>query len=120
MCLTLTPDILRASYDYLCATLPFSRWNMPDVDEIVFKVVNSRKFHGRALYYTNQRKPAYEIEISRHFIGRTYSLMEVMAHEMIHVYQRETRMEKGGEHNAAFNKLAARVCKQHGFDPKTF
>lgn len=118
--LPLTPEILRAAYEYFCVTVPFCKWNMPDADEILFKVTRSRKVLGQARYFTGQKKPNYELEVSEHFIGRTHSLMELVAHEMVHIHQRETRMEKGGEHNAAFKKLAAVVCKHHGFDPKLF
>lgn len=95
---------------------------MPDADDVIFKVTRSRKVLGMARYYVGrpQPSPSYELEVSEHFIGRTHSLMELVAHEMIHIHQRETRMEKGGEHNAAFKKLAAMVCKHHGFDPKLF
>jgi hypothetical protein len=45
----------------------------------------------------------------------------VMAHEIIHLHQALVGMESPcAEHNAAFNKLAAQVCKTHGFDPKSF
>jgi hypothetical protein len=43
-----------------------------------------------------------------------------MAHEMIHLHQRVTGMENSAQHNAAFRKLAAHVCRLHGFDPKAF
>jgi hypothetical protein len=47
--------------------------------------------------------------------------MAVMAHEMVHLHQRDVCMETpGAQHNAAFNKLAAKVCRLHGFDPKLF
>jgi len=50
--------------------------------------------------------------------------MMFMSHEMIHLHLEATGMEsRSGDantHNMAFRKLAARVCKLHGFDPKAF
>jgi hypothetical protein len=40
---------------------------------------------------------------------------------MVHLHQRDIGTETPGVvHNYAFHKLAARVCKHHGFDPKLF
>jgi hypothetical protein len=44
-----------------------------------------------------------------------------MAHEMIHVHIfRHPRMNRGGEHNAAWHRYADRVCKSFGFDRSRF
>jgi hypothetical protein len=44
-----------------------------------------------------------------------------MAHEMVHLIQRESGMDlKRSFHGPAFQKLAARVCDHLGFDPKMF
>jgi hypothetical protein len=40
------------------------------------------------------------------------------AHEMVHL--RQQMLGDRGEHTALFHKLAARVCKAHGFDIKKF
>lgn len=116
MSLKLTPESLRASYAYLRTTPPFNRWRMPQPDEVVFKVGRDR--HTRGWIVCEPGKAT--ITISENCIGQTASLMAVMAHEMLHLYQRETNMETGAEHNAAFWQLANRVCKHHGFDRKLF
>lgn len=117
MSLPLTRDNLRAAYNYLAETAPYCRWNMPDGEDVEFRVVRSLDLRG----WYQFRDGRHFIGISSGCIGRTASLMEVMAHEMLHMHQRLSGMESPhAQHNAAFNKLAARVCDVHGFDPKLF
>jgi hypothetical protein len=115
MTLPLTPDTLRAAYDYLCTTPPFNRWNLPDSEDIVFRVARDRQHCG---WYN--KKHRYVIAVSRHFIGRTLSLLETMGHEMVHLHAERTGAGGRGEHSAAFKRWAAQVCKVHGFDPQLF
>lgn len=121
MPLPLNPEILRAAYDYLRTTLPFCNWNLPDGEDVRFKVTQSAKFLGECVIFPDKKRDPL-INISARYIGRTETLMETMAHEMIHLYQGETKMWKraGREHDAAFYTIAEQVCKIHGFDPKTF
>jgi hypothetical protein len=117
MALPLNAEMLASAYDYFCATPPFNKWNLPPSEEVSFKVVRDPHTAG----WHKMVGDKHIIGISSGAIGRTHSLMEVMAHELIHAHQRETAMEtKGAVHNAAFNKLAARVCAIHGFDAKLF
>lgn len=119
MSLKLTPEVLRQAYEFLDSTEPFVRWNLPDSHNIKFKVVRAPSRLGRFCYCTDGTELC--IEISARNIGHTINLLTTMAHEMVHVYQMCVKMDKGtGEHNAAFKKLAAQVCKSHGFDPKLF
>ena len=116
MSLNLTPEILRAAYDFLCTTQPFSRWNMPDGEDVRFYVIRNRHVHG---WY--QKSPhAHEIAISSATVGHTAVLMTTMAHEMIHLHEKHNSVQGHGEHSAAFKKYAERVSKIHGFDPKAF
>lgn len=118
--LPLTPETLAAAYDYLKSTPPFSKWNLPESDEVLFKVTRVRGWFGR--YRWNGKK--HTIEVSSASIGQTQTLLRYMAHEMVHLHLEDIGMESrtGGPntHNAAFRVLAAHVCKVHGFDPKAF
>lgn len=114
--LPLTRETLAAAYDYLKTTPPFSHWNLPDSEDIKFKVTKHTDRYGHHC----QLNAKHEVAISTRYVGRTQSLMESMAHEMIHIHQEESRSATSSEHNAAFHKYAAVVCKYHGFDPKTF
>lgn len=117
MALPLNAEMLAHAYDYFCSSSPFNKWNLPPSEEVKFVVIRDPHTAG----YHKMIGDKHIIGISTGAIGRTHSLMEVMAHEMIHAHQRETSMEtKGSAHNAAFNKLAANVCRVHGFDPLLF
>lgn len=117
MTLRLTPDTLKATYDLLATTPPFSRWNLPDSDDILFRVTRHKDRYGHHRVLDGGR---HEIVMSAHVIGHTMTLIETMAHEIVHVHQAEACMETKGQHNAAFRKLAAIVCRYHGFDAKRF
>ena len=117
MTLPLTRETLAAAYDYLCATPPFSRWHLPDSADVTFRVTRHRDRHA---HYIRDAKGRHVIVVSANSIGRSISLIETMAHEMVHLYQAEAGMENSAQHNAAFKKLAARVCAIHGFDAKMF
>lgn len=117
--LPLTPEVLAAAYDYLVTTQPFANWNLPDSDDIKFRVIRSRKVFAQYIY-----DGGHTIEVSSGTVGHTKTLMETMAHELVHLHLRITGMESRSKsedvHNMPFRKLAAKVCATHGFDPKAF
>lgn len=120
MTLPLTKETLAAVYDYLCSTPPFSRWNMPDSEDVKFSV-------GRALdcfAHYQWDGVRHTITVSAHAVAHTSTLVNAMAHECIHLHLWSTKQEskRGGanHHNAAFRRYAAQVCAVHGFDPKAF
>lgn len=117
MALKLTPDILCGAYDFLCLTLPFKNWNLPDGEDVKFKVVWTPGLRGWYKYDAGK----HSIGVSASCIGHTVSLIEVMAHEMIHLHESHARICRADvEHSAAFKKMAKRVCDVHGFDYKLF
>ena len=120
MSLPLTPETLAAAYDYLKATPPFNKWNLPESEDIKFKVGKGRRDYGSYRWDGKQ----HTVTISSNMVGHTATLLRYLAHEMIHIQLEETDMESrtGGQdtHNAAFRVLAAQACKVHGFDPKAF
>lgn len=116
MTLPLTPDILRAAYDYLNECSPFQKWNLPPGEDVIFRVARSPNMLG--WYHLEDGKHA--ITISTACIGATDSLMRVMGHEMIHLHEQNAKACGRGQHSAAFNRWAAQVCRIHGFDPKLF
>ncbi len=117
MTLPLTTDTLRAAYDYLATTPPFNRWNMPDGEDVTFRVTRASAICGRWIEHEGK----HTIEVSALAVGHTGTLMAVVAHEMLHLHVAEAGMYTAkNQHNAAFRKLALRVCAAHGFDPKLF
>jgi hypothetical protein len=116
MNLPLTRDTLAAAYDYLCTTLPYSKWNLPDSEDVIFRVARDRTNRG---WYRRVGKQ-HSITISRGCVGWTDSLMRTMAHEMIHLHEQHAGACGAGEHSAAFNRWSSIVCKVHGWDPLLF
>jgi hypothetical protein len=121
MALALTPRVLQAAYDYLCETDPFRRWNLPDSEDVVFKVNKNPKVFG---FYYLDHGGKHTIEASCKSIAHTETLMKLMSHEMIHLHLQitgwETKSTDPNVHNAAFRKFAAQACKHHGWDIKAF
>ena len=108
----LNPDILRAAYAFLAETEPFVRWPLPDAEDVVFKVYRSNVAYGDHGILPNGR---HEVRISERLVGHTATLLEVIAHEMVHM------LDTGkAQHGAAFHRLGRQVCRHHGFDPKRF
>jgi hypothetical protein len=118
MTIRLTPDLLELSYDRLCHTAPFDRWNLPAGEDVDFKVTRSDTARGD--YYWCPKRDRHVIRISARCIGTLANLDETMAHEMIHLHQKASGTETSAQHNAAFRKFADRVCRAHKFDPKAF
>lgn len=116
MTLRLTPTILEASYQFLRSTPPFNRWHLPDGEEVEFHVGRGKTHHGE---YEPGETAEHRIIVHETNVGFTSTLLESMAHEMIHVKLAGTTHAKA-EHGAEFRKLARLVCKYHGFDPKRF
>ena len=120
MTLPLTPEMLAAAYDYLRLSLPISRWKIPPSQVVKFVVGKIKTEYGSYRWDGKQ----HTITMSTNLIGHTDTLMRYMAHELIHLHLEETGLEsrRGGEdtHNAAFRKLAAQVCRYHGWDIKAF
>jgi hypothetical protein len=117
--LHLTPDILAGAYDYLRVCPPFRRWKLPPSDEIEFIVTQVLK--PQACYEKYRHENRHAISVSNRRIGTSANLIDVMAHEMIHLYQAITKTETPNtEHNAEFDRLARIVCRHHGFDLKNF
>ena len=111
--MNITPDILHAAYEYLRVCPPFSRWGLPHADEVEFVVNRRPDSMGRC----HDSQPP-RIEISQVLCQRTLSLVETMAHEMIHLYLH--RLGVRVAHGADFKRCAALVCKHHGFDVALF
>jgi hypothetical protein len=114
--LTFTSETLRAAYNYLNETPPFNKWNLPDGDDVEFQVVCDptlfgwHKFNGKR----------HSIGISTSCVCHTGTLIQKMAHEMVHAHERRSISCGAIGHSKAFKRWAAQVCKLHGFDPGAF
>lgn len=118
MKLTLTPALLARAYDYLCATEPFVKWKLPPSDVIKFSVYKRK---DRFAHYECKGEGLHYIKVSSVLVGSHASLLSTMAHEMLHLHMNFAAcLDLRSPHGEAFNKLADKVCKVHGFDRKLF
>lgn len=120
MSLPLTPEMLAAAYELLRTTPPFARWKLPHCSALKFIVSKRPSEFARYYFWEGQ----HHIEVSIHGVGHTRTLIEKMAHEMIHLYLQikgwESKSKSPNVHNAKFRKFAAQFCRWHGFDLKGF
>ena len=114
MALKLTPDMLAAGYDFLRSCEPFRFWKLPPSDEVGFAVVADPKMY--ADFGMEKGVPVIRVSAARN--GFTVTVLSTLAHEMCHLRQQMTGDR--GHHTRAFQRMAARVCRAHGFDLKTF
>lgn len=114
MSLRLRQDAIAAAYEYLRASDPFRSWHLPPSTEVKFKIVRDPKMFADF----TAKDGAYTIRISAVRNGHTNTLMATLAHEMIHLRQELTGDRE--VHGPRFQRMAARVCAYHGFDPLGF
>ena len=114
--LCINTEMLAAAYDYLQTTPPYCDWNLPDSDDIVFKVYKHR---ARCADW-GKVKGKHVVRVSSFHIKRTNSLLETMAHELIHIHEDHNKCAGRGEHSAAFRAWAKEVCAIHGWDEALF
>ena len=114
----LTPEIVKAAYEFLIKTPPFNRWKLPQSSDVKFLVAKSDKIYGCFNTYADSTK--LEIVVSDKTVGHTDLLLATVAHEIIHLYQHIHSKCTKAEHNAHWKKLAGTVCKHHGWDVKAF
>lgn len=117
----LTPSILRATYAMLDECEPFRRWNLPDAEDVKFRVGRSKDCFGWHYHPNHSRGKHPLIVISGAKSPRLNVWVPTMAHEMIHLHiSRIPNMGRGSEHNAAWHRCADQVCKSLGFDRSRF
>lgn len=117
MTLKLTPERLASVYTMLLAWPPFNRWNLPKTDEVKFRVLRTK--HWDADWWIEGGK--HHVRVSEGRASHLTTIVQAMAHEMIHVKQHGDGSEtKGVEHNADFQRIAQNLCKQYGWDFKQF
>jgi len=118
--LRLTPDIIEGAYRYLAITPPYRRWKMPHPDDVEFHVIRLTDRRGDWNCYQKTKGGGHIIRISEKLIGRTHSLIEAVAHEMVHMRCEMLGDKTSAPHGGNWKRLAAQVCRHHGFDPKLF
>ena len=114
MSLPLTPHMLAAAYDFLRECPPFKGWKLPDSDAVQFHVTRHRDRYADH----NTVRTEHVIRVSSYHTKTTDSLMQAIAHELIHARQAQTHDR--GIHGPSFRRAAVQVCRAHGWDMKGF
>ncbi len=112
MTLRITPEACELCYDFMDALPPFCDWNLPPAHDVRFVVFEKPRLYG----YYRWEDGKHTIAIGPK-VGHTRTLVETMAHEMVHLAQAVHKTETKAEHNAAFFKMIEEVARWHGFDP---
>jgi len=107
----LTPDICERAYELLRVTKPFSGWQLPEADEVEFRVGKSNKVYGGC----GERSTGHLIELSATMNTDLTTALQTMAHEMIHLHQHMigVRHERDGNHGRTFDAAAYKVCREN-------
>jgi predicted SprT family Zn-dependent metalloprotease len=117
MTVKLTPELLEWAYELVTHTDPFLKWNLPDGHHVDFRVTKSNKTIGDYLMEGDK----HVIRVSSKCVATLQKLIEVMAHETLHLHISHNRFApREGHHGKTFRLLANRICKIHGFDPMAF
>lgn len=122
MTLHLTPEILERGYELLRATPPFKRWKLPHADNVELFVTMHRDRNGHFRGLDHRKPGPYEepeIAVSLRNVKTCPELLAVLAHEMIHM-RLDILKSPDYAHGPKFQRLAASVCRIHGFDQKVF
>lgn len=118
MAIHLTPDMLERAYELLRASPPFRGWNLPHGEQVGFHVVGGSNVFGCTVYDTDTKR--FDIKISAKKHTQLPTLLPTMAHEMCHMREWQLKVRADVHHGAVFEKLAAYVCRRHGFDRGQF
>lgn len=114
----ITPDMVESNYRFLQTTLPFRRWNLPHPDKIRFRVMVTTERWGH-WNGTPEGDTVGELAVSTGLTDATCTLTRTVAHEMVHIWQEEIA-PRSKPHGRVFDRLAALVCKRHGWDLDKF
>jgi len=116
--MNVTPAILSACYAHLRGLRPFSRWRLPEPEEVHF-ALHSGEDHAT---YQVTEDGSHIIKLNSLTHTTHSQIMMSVAHEMIHMRQELAgRLPfKNDGHNAEFRRLAWKVCKEFGWDAQVF
>lgn len=116
MALHLTPDRIAAVYDCLRAFPPFNRWKLPRATEIEFGVTEHYDRHADVDIVRDWKRLRISVNRNGHFS----TLVQSVAHEMVHLALHARGNKNWERHGDDFVTLADAVCKRFGWDPTVF
>ena len=105
---------LIAAYEYLYSVAPFSEWDLPSSNAISFEVNRSRQMQGE--YDTDP----HTIRASSYFCKTQQSVLETVAHEMVHLHMERAGQYSHADHGRDFKAHAKTICKAFGWKAADF
>lgn len=111
-----TPDRVAAVYDCLRHFPPFCNWKLPSSEDIELHV--SLQEDAFAVYHRSGEQ--HGITISMTLVKNWQTLVESVAHEMVHLHQARAGTETRAEHNREWRRLAKTVCDSFGWNKDNF
>jgi hypothetical protein len=117
----LTAYRLCAVYEMLLSFPPFDRWGLPAPDKIYF-ITGGQLENGTDAWAEYGSEDGHTIHFDENRHWTMALLVSVMAHEMGHLRQEliGKRPAEKEQHNSAWKRIAAVICKEQGYDPETF
>jgi hypothetical protein len=109
--------MLDAAYSLLRTTPPFVGWPLPPAEEVEFCVINAKDRGGD---YSRKADGTHVIRVNNRWCGNLLRLLEIMAHEMVHMHADTECPTDQSMHGKRFYSFAAKVCRHHVWDLKRF
>lgn len=110
--------MMASAYEYLRTTRPFAGWRLPHADEVEFHVTRHRDRDGDHCMYPDG---THRIRASAPRVTTTDSLMQLIAHELIHLYQDGIlKSRSSNPHDKQFHRFARAICRIHGWEHRSF
>lgn len=109
--LPITPTTVKATYTWLKTFPPFNKWRLPNPEKLNFSVESLK---SRWADYDPETKT---LRVSSARVSTYHSLIQAVAHEMIHVKEDLAGRWSDKHDTVYFKSRCKTICKHWGFDP---
>lgn len=110
----ITPETVKATYEYLLNFPPFCKWKMHAARNLTFLVTAYKTEYAQ---YDHAKKA---LRVSSLNVSKQQTLIKKIAHEMIHVHEDALNRNTVKHDSVFFFRCRDRVCKHFDFDPADF
>lgn len=114
--LRITPHHVEAVYECLRAFEPFTSLPLPAAEAVEFVVQQRSDIYAQ---YAHTGRD-HQIKVSSALIGSFETLVQTVAHEMLHLAQVEEGTDSRSQHNERWRTLARKVCRSMVWDERAF
>jgi hypothetical protein len=112
----LNPEIVRHAYASLSCAYPFTKWNMPLPEEVLFEIIYDMDALGTYTYDTGHDEYEHTITISSARCAFYMTMLSTLAHEMVHCSFHRQKGDKWLHHGKEFRRRCTLVGKSLGLD----